>query len=262
MTTMTKTSARLYDRYQRLRGSDASILVRREAYNDWFKARCDEGRPPDSLNLYSADEAERFWARTVPGPDGHIYWTGGKMFRRNDGMTRKPQRWAWVAAKRALDPYTEIENTCGSPTCVNVDHMGVLPRSTRRVRFPDERAFNAAKVLALQLGHTPSYRDWDRAKPGISAEALTRRFGNWGTFVQQAGLVPQSVQKIMPRDICEQAILAMLERYGRPPSRREWDADTDWLKARGFPTSTNTIRKRMGGSFATAVRSMTERKAA
>lgn len=262
MTTTTKPSAKLYDRYQRLRGSGASVFARREAYNDWFKARCAEGRPPDELQRYSADEAERFWARTVPGPDGHIYWTGGKEFRRNGGTTRKPQRWAWVAAKRELDAFTEIENTCGSANCVNVNHMEVRPRATRRVRFPDDRAFNAAKVLALQLGHSPSYRDWDRAKPGISAEALTRRFGNWGTFVRRAGLVPQSVQKTMSRETCEQAILAMLERYGRPPSRREWNADTEWLKANGYPTSTNTIRKRMGGSYGAAVRAMMQRKAA
>lgn len=243
----------LLERYRELRDGGARPIVLRQAYNEWFTRCCNDGVPPDALSMYSPDEAERFWARTVSGPDGHIYWVGGLEFKRNDGKERRPQRWAWSKAHGELDPMQEIANTCGEANCVNAEHMRLKDRGESRVRFPDHKAFNALKVIALQQGRTPSALDWDTAKPGITSQALIMRFGKWSTFVQRAGLVPRAVQEKATREQCEAAVLAMAERLGRRPNSGDWDREREWLRENGHPTSSNTISKRIGLTFAQSV---------
>ena len=114
-------------RYHELRDAGASPMRRREAYNDWFRQSCREGRRPSALRTNSPDETERFWAWTVPGPDGHVYWTGPQSFRKNNTTQCRPQRWTWAKSGRPLNAYIEIANTCGEPNCVTVEHMRVRP---------------------------------------------------------------------------------------------------------------------------------------
>ena len=261
MTTMTKPSRKLYDRYQRLREAGASMLVRREAYNDWFKARCDEGRPPDALSLYSADEAERFWARTVPGPDGHVYWTGGKEFRRNDGKSRRPQRWVWAVARGNPGQCDEIDNICGSDTCVNIEHLRIRPRAERRVRFGDDAIFGALRVLEMRSGQAPSMNQWDAANYPITARAVAARFGSWTDALAKVGMVPVDHHEIVEAETCARAIRELAKRLGKTPTRYDWETNHEWLRARGYPTAPNTIKRRIGPTFATAVRA-TLKKAA
>lgn len=257
MTTLTQAppprkSSLLLDRYRELRASGASAMVRREAYNDWFRQCCKEGRNPSALRIHSPEEVERFWAQTVPGPDGHVYWTGPKTFLTNDGSRKKPQRWAWQASGRALELWTEIDNVCGEPHCVNPEHMRERPRGERRVRLPDERAFGAVQALALRLGHTPSPSEWNDAALRVTAGALERRFGSWGGFCRRAGL-DWKHPTATDADTCIEAIQALAAKLGEAPNRRTWEANGGWLRERGYPTSATTIRQKLNGSFAAIV---------
>jgi hypothetical protein len=254
MTTMQRPkSERLMRRYRELREAGATPMRRREAYNAWFRQCCKEGRSPSSLREHSADEAERFWARTVAGPDGHVYWTSGRLFRKNDGKSTRPQRWAWSAAGRDLNAYIEIENTCGEGNCVNPEHMQVRPRAATRVRFSDERAIAALQVLKMRLGFTPSRRDWDAADLPVTASAMNNRFRNWGAFCRAAGLEPQRPSHALQPETCVRAVVELAAEIGRPPTARDWEEHHGWLKARGFPTSPTSIRNKLGGSFTSAV---------
>lgn len=183
-------SEALLEHYRDLREAGAHPMLRREAYNAWFRQRCAEGNNPSALQIYSKDEAERFWARTVPGTDGHVFWTGSKTFRRNNDVEQKPQRWAWKKHYGELSPYTELENKCGEDSCVNVEHMQVRPRSAARIRFSDDKVIGALQVLHMRLGRAPTTTDWDEAKLPITASALLNRFGTWTKTLSLAGLEP------------------------------------------------------------------------
>lgn len=259
MTTLTQAppprkSALLLVRYRELRDAGASAMVRREAYNDWFRQCCAEGRNPSALRIHSPEEAERFWAQTVPGPDGHIYWTGAKIFRTNSGFKTTPRRWAWARTHGSLSPYTEIENVCGEGNCVNVEHMRIRPRAERRVRFSDDRAIGALQVLALRLGRTPARTDWDAADLPVGATAMQGRFGSWSAFCRKAGLEPQRASYSLDPATCLEAIRTLTDYLGHPPTQREWKEHHGWLRERGYPTSPNSLKNKLGGSFTAIVR--------
>lgn len=245
-------SARLQQRYRDLRDSGASAMVRREAYNDWFRQCCAEGHSPSALRTHSPDEVERYWAHTVPGPDGHLYWTGPKRFLTNDKRDKIPQRWAWEKTGYPLDPYTEIEVTCGAPSCVNTLHMRVRSRGERRIRLTDDRAFGALQVLAMRLGHTPAKTEWDAAQLPVTAGAMERRFGSWRSFCEGAGLEWQRPNKSTVA-ICVEAVRALATELGHQPSRTEWKRHAEWLRERGYPSSPTTLKTRLGGGFAAVV---------
>lgn len=256
-------SATLLERYRALRDARAHPMERREAYNAWFRQRCLEGQSPSALNIHSADEVERFWAQTVPGPDGHVYWTGPRMFLRNDGKKSRPQRWTWARAGHLLTPYTEIEVTCGEAHCVTLDHMRVRPRSERRIRFADDRAFGAMQVLAMRLGRCPAPADWKTAGLPVTFQAMVLRFGSWENFCAKAGLEWTQHPLRTTDAACEAGIRALAQKLGKPPSRRQFMAHAEWLRERGYPTSPTTIKDRLGGTFATIVaRVLDEQKAA
>lgn len=247
----------LLQHYRDLRRFGAPPFQRREAYGVWFRRCCADGIRPDALQTSSRDEGERFWAHTIPGLDGHTIWTGPSKFRRNDGKSRSPQRWVWAHTHGGvLSHYEEIEIACGEPSCVNIEHLQIRPRATRRIKFSDEQAINSLKVLALQLGHTPNRREWDQKQRPITGSGCNARFGSWGKFVKAAGLPEISLMRshsVTPA-LCREAIRAMHEKLGRHPTVSDWQAHRAWLKEREFPTAPNTIRRRLGVGFGAAVK--------
>ena len=130
---------------------------------DWerrFREEVAAGRSPDALSRYSHDEAERFWSRTVPGPDGHTYWIGGKEFRRNDGSHVVPRRWVWRNTHGPIPARRMVYTTCGEPRCVTLGHLAAEDRSGRQ--FTDEQLIGAGQVAALRRGRAPSLRWWEK----------------------------------------------------------------------------------------------------
>lgn len=241
------TSRELLQEYRELRDRGAPAWHRREAYNAYFRRACAEGNSPSALRIYSKDEVERFWARTVPGPDGHVYWTAGQGFRRNDGKTAKPARWAWAKAHGPIDGYTEIEVECGEKNCVNHEHMRIRPRSERRITVRDSAILGAMQVLAMRLGRTPTTDDWEESGFKPSRTAVYKRFGGtWEKVCIAAGL-PPVVHVSHDVEACVAAVCAVADRVGHTALQyRHWYEQRDLLLANGWPPSPTTIVEKLG----------------
>lgn len=154
---------------------------------------CQEGRPLDQLRIYSPDEEERFWAQTIDGPDGHVYWQGSQTFRDNGGGYQNPQRWVWQRTHGKLDYGEQIVSGCGTENCVAAEHLRHRPRRERAgYGMSDEQVIGGLQALALRLGHAPSARDWNEAGHKLGAAGVAWRFGKtWPRALAAAGLRAQ-----------------------------------------------------------------------
>jgi hypothetical protein len=157
--------------------------------NEWearFRELAAQGRPPDALRQHSLDESERFWANTVPGPDGHTYWTGGKEFRRNTGVGITPQRWVWKRAHGDISNRVSVFPTCGERHCVTLDHLDAAPLHDRR-HYTDDQLIGAGQVAAMRLGRMPGMAWWDAHIKSPNRKTILRRFGSWPRFRRLVG---------------------------------------------------------------------------
>jgi hypothetical protein len=237
-----------------------------ESFEHLLRASCAKGHPLDALNTHSRNEVERFFAQTVAGSDGHVYWNGAKHgFTRNDGHSRTPRRW-WWAHRAGAEPPRELDvvATCGELHCINPEHCET-GRDLRRRRFSEDQMLGALNVLALRLGHTPSTKDWDREAMRPSAAVFKMRYGSWANAVSTAGLPPVDpslTRYVFPKkDIqpeqCIEALRVAAAVLGHVPSSetmRRQDV-RDRLKEGGLPATPETIAKYLGdGSWRVALR--------
>lgn len=146
-----------------------------------FREAAQAGRPPDALRHHSRDESERFWARVVPGSDGHCYWTGGKEFQRNGGTGMQPARWAWINAHGPIKSRVSVYPTCGERNCVTVAHLEAEPRDRRQ--WSDESLIGAGQVATIRRGRPPSIKWWERNVRSPNRKTIIRRFGTWARFL-------------------------------------------------------------------------------
>lgn len=161
----------------------------REAFERLFRASAKKGQPLDALRRYTADETERFFAQTVTGVSGHVYWDGSRNgFVRNDKKSRAPRRW-WWAHKHGKEPgqYEDIVAMCGELNCINPEHCEMGRNLRRPKRYTEEQMLNAIKVAALRLGHPPSTLEWSAMKGSPDRKIFQACFGNWGNAVRKAG---------------------------------------------------------------------------
>lgn len=165
-----------------------------------------QGRPLDGLRRYTADEVERFFAQTIPGPDGHVFWDGGKEFTCNDGRRPAPRTWWWRHHNGPIrNPYY-VRATCGEANCVNPEHCTLVhPGHDRRIS--DGAMLGALQVWATREGRTPSTRLWDESGGKPSSSYYDIRFGTWLKAIRAAGLVPAAVGNTA---VSEQDCLAAL----------------------------------------------------
>ena len=223
----------------------------REAFENLFRTAAKLGHPLDQLSRRSPDEVERFFASTLPGTDGHVYWDGGKQFTRNDGKGRVPRRW-WYAHKHGaeLPPYQDLVPTCGEDACINPDHCEIGRGLRRPRRYTDERIIGAIQVAAMRLGRTPSSEDWDgHFLP--DRRIIRKRFGTWNAAMRAAGLEPRrngvnigyapasTVGAIAALRFCQ-------KRLNRRPRRADLNLLSGELHAQGLPSSPTTVRKLLG----------------
>lgn len=223
-----------------------------QAFEDLFRTAARLGQPLDGLRKHSAVESERFFAHTVPGPDGHVYWDGPRHFTRNDGKTRVPRRW-WYAHKHGadLDPYADLVPNCGEDACINPDHCEVGRDLRRPRRWPDEKIIGALQVAAMRLGHTPTVEEWDKGPFLPDRRIIRKRFGSWNDAVTAAGLEPRrrgvnvghaaatSAGAIASLRFCQ-------SRLNRTPRRSDLRLLSNELHAQGLPSSPTTVRKMLG----------------
>lgn len=213
-----------------------------------------QGRPLTMLNLYSPNEVERFFSRTLPGPDGHVYWTGGKVFRRNDGANRLPIRWWWQHKHGPITAFEDVTLTCGDAKCINPEHAQV-GRSERRMMFTDTQMIGSLQVAAMRAGHTPSELEWAALGLRPSATNYRLRFGSWTNACRAAGLKPKG-----GRTESEASAIASLRHVltflGHWPSATEFVSHVvrDELRRVGLPSAHTTIRSYLGGIWADALR--------
>lgn len=233
----------------RERGGYGSASAGKAKFDELCAEANRQGRPLSQLRIHSPDEVERFFARTIPGPSGHVYWRGGKFFFRNDGKSRRPIRWWWQHKYGELDSRLDLLNVCGDPACINPEHARIERVRGGQRTVSDESLFGFAQVLHMRIGRSPSRAEWNRAEPPISHDAVSLRFqGSWARFLRSAGL-PEYVQ---PHDNapgpggCIASLRAARDLIGHWPSRSEFLSVADQLKAQGYTGRDNTIRKYLG----------------
>lgn len=222
-----------------------------EAFCRLVRAADAVGQPLDGLRRHTADEVERFFAQTIPGTSGHVYWDGTRDgFKRNDGKKRSPRRW-WYAHKhgRELGPHESLVAMCGEVHCINPEHCETGRRHRDR-RYSDEQMLNAVKVAALRLGRAPKSEEWQELGLSPSRGIYTVRFGSWETVIRKAGLeYVRSRKSGRPATAsdCIAALRHLKRMIGHWPSRNEFDAYRELLYAADLPSSPTTIHRRLGG---------------
>lgn len=217
----------------------------KEAYDALNAASHLAGQPLDGLRRYSIVESERFFARTVPGPEGHVYWTGGKSFGGNGGKSYVPRRWWWGHLHGPLVSYNDVVPTCGDRACINPEHCAT-GRGLSRTRHSDSALIGKLQVTTMRLGHVPSQREWDSLGLEPSHSAIKLRFGNWGRFVSSAGLEMVS-QKTWTKADCIAAVQLAKKLLGHWPSGpAEYGLVAREITAAGLPANTHALWRHIG----------------
>lgn len=241
----------LRDEYELVKAETPRRSYRRQqAFENLFRAAAKEGQPLDALRRYTADEGERFFAQTIPGIDGHVYWDGWvDRFKRNDGKTRVPRRWWWAHVHGAEPGYYEdIVPTCGELNCINPEHCE-QGRGLRRQRFTTEQMLGAIRVAALRLGRAPVSTEWDGLGLKPSRTLYKLRFGTWGNAIRSAGLEyvhsHDGGYSASPAD-CIEAIRHVRKALGHWPTVTEFRASGELLGKANLPTDRRTVMKHLG----------------
>jgi hypothetical protein len=235
------------------------------AASEWerrFREQVRAGNPPDQLRRFCSDEVERFWARTIPGMDGHVYWDAGRQFRRNDGKTRRPVRWVWEHVHGPLPMTTDVWTTCGEPNCVAVEHL-TAGRSARRDWYRTEQIIGAIQVQAMRLGRPPNQKEWQKVGAHPSSTVIVGRFGSWDKAIASAGLDPAKIQRnrgggtkfqMTPPERIIGALQHFAETFGHTPSSWDWHTKhSGWVREHHYPVA-RTIRRLGQGSWPEALR--------
>lgn len=219
-------------------------------FRRWFRQRCVEGHPPDSLDRHIKDETQRFFSKTLQGSDGHVFWNGVAEFERNDGTRTKPRRWWYFHhLNRASDRYLLLRSSCGESRCISPHHQNAISRKDAAFqRYTDEQLLAIIQNVAMRLGHVPGAREYDAQKLGVSRATIAHRFGSWNAAIKAAGFTArraggQAGMKGTTLYTREGVLLVgreLVKTLGRFPGQREWDR-----KLRISPHS-NTITRMWG----------------
>lgn len=226
------------------------------AFNGLFAASVRLGQPLDGLRQYSTNEVERFFARTVEGTGGHVYFSSHKTsFRRNDGKTRMPRRWWWEHLNGPISTYEDVVPNCGEQNCINPRHC-LSGRSLRRRWFSDEQMIGTLQVVAMRLGHTPNTKEWTAGKYTPTSPIYVLRFGSWRKATDAAGLPPASRSRVVGSVENSYASLREARRFlGHIPGYEEFRRPdlNQHLKDLGLLTSQNTIKRQIGPTWKDAL---------
>ena len=229
------------------------------AFENLFRTSVRIGRPLDRLRQFSTDEVERFFAQTRNGPEGHVYWLGGKVFRRNDGKQRRPVRWWYEHLHGPISPYEDVVQNCGQSSCINPDHA-IIGRDVKRRRFSDEQMIGTLQVAAMQLGHPPTTTEFtnNRYTPTVGVYKL--RFGSWLKAIAAAGLGEDFQTGYRARQATPERARASLREarrfLGHIPGYDEYRSPVlrEHLRELGLLTSQTSVKRQIGPSWQDAIR--------
>lgn len=220
------------------------------AFERLFAAAAAAGRPLDQLRRYATDEGERFFANTIPGTDGHVYWDGAKYgFACNDGKARVPRRWWWTHVK-GIEPgaYEDVAPVCGERNCINPEHCE-QGRGLFRRRFSDEQMLGALQVAVMRHGRPLQKNEWDALGLRPTAHVYTTRFGSWPKAWRAAGY---DYRRVTPNTStntgdCLAALRFLHGVLGHWPSNSEFRQNRALLAEARHIKSHSTIVKYLGG---------------
>lgn len=130
--------------------------------------------------------AERFWEKTVPGPNGCIDWAGSKLpsgYGRFSfgGKTGYAHHAALILSGRTppIGSNKEIhtDHLCRRPCCVNPDHLEVVPSRVnaqrgRVARLTPEQVAEIRQRFAAEGGSKRSFGLRHAAEYGISPRSF------------------------------------------------------------------------------------------
>jgi hypothetical protein len=235
------------DRVRDQHGRSSSQAL--EAFNALAAAYVAHGTRIDALPRYDPNEERRFFAHTIPGPDGHIYWDGGQEFIRNDGMGRRPIRWWWQHLNGPLSQYEDITVMCGERRCINPEHAE-KGRAAARRRFTDEQILGALQVVAMRLGHSPTTDEWRAGRYHPDPHSMSKRFGSWGGALKAAGLPPTTPKRrnmSTTPDACIRAVWAARDLLGHWPLYDECRDPqvSKHLEGLGLPVQPRTFKRHL-----------------
>lgn len=113
----------------------------------------------------------------------------------------------------------------------------------------------ALQVAAMRHRRTPGINWWRAHKLKPNPGTYVLRWGSWNAAIKAAGLTPAPTGRVAHHttDSCVAAVRALASHIGKRPSRDDWDANREWLRAEGFPTSHDTLARLMG-SWSNALR--------
>lgn len=223
-----------------------------DAFVRYMHEAAKAGLSPTRLRTESRDEVERFFAYTVPGPDGHVYWTGGKHgFKRNDGKLRTPARWWWEHVHGEIGTTTmRVNPTCGDFACINPEHSECKHFSARR--YSDEQIHGMLQVAAMRLGHPPSPRDFDELGFPITSRGVEFLFRGWRKALRSAGLETRTGGIPVTARECVAALRMGRDLLGRWPSTSDYRDNAELrgaLKAAGLPSSIYPLYHHLGSNW-------------
>ncbi len=82
----------------------------------------------------------RFFARSVPGPNGCLNWTGmvnnhGRGWLKFDCHYTTAQRVAWQIAHGPIPEGMFVAHTCRNPRCIRIAHLTLMTRAELTARY-------------------------------------------------------------------------------------------------------------------------------
>lgn len=235
----------LYDHWRETGDGQAAA---RRAYNAWFHQSCVDSDPPDALVPNAGSEPERFFARTIPGLDGHTYWAlRCYRFARDDGTERHP-RWWWYEHVNGPHGRGRLASVCGEPNCITPEHQLYVSWAEVKRRYTDEQLLAALQTVALKIGHTPTTGEYDAVRTKPRREIIAVRFGGWEGAVRAAGLQPtiKFARTAATVEQCLAAVRFVTNLIGHAPTEDEFRAHNVELQAAGLHSSPSTIYRCIG----------------
>lgn len=226
-----------------------------QEFETWFRAEVAAGRPPDALRRDAGTPEERFWARTVPGPDGHVFWDdrrdwqGRPVFVSGRIRSVLAQRFLWKLKRGYLTRREDVWTTCGEKHCLALDHLAAGWRARGALaNVADSTLLEYLARCGKHLGHAPTIWEYDqwRSKAMHSAAGIRLRFGTWRGALKRAGfdvtiiVHADHATRFEERHAAETLLVSLAElarELGHPPS------SIDWEKSGRKPAYSTIIRR-------------------